>query len=377
MKTAVIVIPTYNEADNIVRLMDAVFTSVADSRWNVELLIVDSSSPDGTGIKVAEYMKKNNKVHLLKTDKEGLGKAYIRGFTHALEKLNPYLLFEMDADLQHNPRLLPDFLQKVEKGADFVIGSRYMKGGSIPPTWGLHRKFLSVLGNLVIRLGFMNFRIADWTSGYRAIKVWLVKKTLHHLESYSGYVFQVALLNNALMNKAAVAEVPLVFVDRTSGESKINAVQYMTQTLLYVFTHSSFIKFVIVGLLGFVVDFGFAYAFISFFHMPKIPSNIASAEIAIVFNFLVNNFWSFRHKKVEGGMIAYLKKLATFNLVSLGSVAIQTAGLALALWLLGDKMILMGPVTLSSWILYKVCIIAFIIIPYSYVLYNKVVWKSK
>jgi dolichol-phosphate mannosyltransferase len=102
-----------------------------------------------------------------------------------------------------------------------------------------------------------------------------------------------------------------------------------------------------------------------------------SAEIAIIFNFLLNNFWSFGHKKIEGGAFAYIKKFLTFNLVTSGSIIIQGVGLTVTLNLFGDKIIRIVQFSLSSWILYKIFIIAFIIIPYSYILYNKFIWKEK
>jgi len=377
MKRAVIVIPTYNERGNIKQLVESVITNTSTlPNWEIALLIVDSSSPDGTLEEVKELQKKYATVHFIETKKEGLGKAYIAGFSYAIKHLSPYILFEMDADLSHNPKYIPDFLNKIEKGADFVIGSRYIKGGSIPSNWGFHRKLFSVGANLFVRLGFMRLSTTDWTGGYRAIKVWVVKNALSHVSSYSGYVFQVALLDYAVTQKARIAEVPIQFTDRTKGVSKINSVQYILQTFLYVLSHSSFVKFVITGFIGFGIDFGFAYLFINVFHFVKTTANMASAEIAIVSNFFINNFWSFRHKKIEGGLFGYVKKFILFNVVSSGSIIIQGGGLALLLHFFGDTIISFGFISLPSWILYKILIIACVIIPYSYILYNKVIWKK-
>lgn len=369
MKKAVIVVPTYNEQGNITKLIESIIPLISDiPNWEISLLIVDSSSPDGTITEVKELQKKYSLIHFIETKKEGLGKAYIAGFSYAIEHLNPFVLFEMDADLSHNPKYIPTFLQKIEKGADFVIGSRYIKGGSIPSNWGFHRKFFSIGANLFVRLGFMRPKITDWTGGYRAVKVWVVKSALSHVSSYSGYVFQVALLDFAVNQKARIAEVPIKFTDRTEGVSKINSIQYIFQTFLYVLTHSSFIKFVITGFIGFGIDFGFAYFFISLFHIVKTTANMLSAEIAIISNFFINNFWSFKHKKIEGGLFGYVKKFVLFNVVSSGSIAIQGVGLALLLHFIGDR----G----SLWIVYKILIVACVIIPYSYILYNKVIWKK-
>lgn len=377
MKKAVIVIPTYNEKKTIKPLIEQIFEVAKPlPNWEIHIFVVDSSSPDGTEEEVRTLTAKYPRLHLLVTKKEGLGRAYIQGFQTAIEKINPFVLFEMDADFSHNPKDIPHFLTQIEQGADFVIGSRYIKGGSIPADWGIHRKIFSVCANLFVRFGFMKLSITDWTDGFRAIKVWIIKKAIGHIENYSGYVFQVALLDYAVTHNANIKEVPVNFIDRKEGVSKINSIQYIFQTIMYVLSHSSFIKFVIVGLLGFAVDFSFAYLFINVLKMAKVMANVLSAEVAIIFNFMINNFWSFGHKAIKGGPLAYVGKFIQFNLVSLGSIVIQAAGLALALNFFGDITLKMVGLPIQSWIIYKILILAFVIIPYSYVLYNKVVWKK-
>ncbi len=379
MKKVVVVAPTYNEKGSIERLINIVFEqSKKIPNWELYLLIVDSFSKDGTVGIVKKLKNKFPKLHLLETEKEGLGKAYLKGFKYCEEKINPYLIIQIDADGQHDPNKIPEFIRKIEQGADFVVGTRYAKGGSIPANWGLHRKILSIGANFVIKFGFMKLRVTEWTNGYRAIKFWLVKNAYDHLKNYSGYVFQVAFLDFAIKNNAVLDEIPIHFKERTTGISKINALQYSSQTFLYVFKNSSFVKFVIVGFLGFAVDFSFAYLFINKLHVAIAPANMLSAEVAILFNFLFNNFWSFKDKKIIGGFFAYLVKFVTFNLVTSGSIIIQGVGLNLALKFFGDKKInIFELFSLSSWIIYKVIIIAFIIVPYSYIFYNKVIWKKK
>jgi dolichol-phosphate mannosyltransferase len=146
MKKAVIVVPTYNEVGNISQLIHSVFqVAKTIEQWEIELLIVDSSSPDGTAQTVRELQKTYDDLHIIETPKEGLGRAYVNGFSYALEHLRPFVIFEMDADLSHNPNYIPHFLKKIEQGADFVIGSRYIKGGSIPANWDyIGRFFLCV-----------------------------------------------------------------------------------------------------------------------------------------------------------------------------------------------------------------------------------------
>lgn len=377
MKKALIVLPTFNERKTIGILIEKINEVLEQiPSWKLEILVVDSSSPDKTADLVKELQKKHKNLHLLETPKEGLGKAYIRGFTHALEKLKPTVLFEMDSDLSHDPKDIPAFLKKIEDGADMVIGSRYISGGSIPSNWAFHRKIFSIAANLFVRFGFMKIRITEWTNGYRAIKMWLVKKHIEDLKNFTGYVFQIAFIDNAIKSRAIIKEVPVNFVDRTEGVSKINSFEYIVQTIVYVLTHSSFIKFCIVGGTGFIVDFGFAYSFIHYLHLPKVLSNMLSAEIAIISNFMLNNYWSFAHKSISSSG-SLIKSLLKFNLVSSGSIIIQGLGMWLALKLIGDHILQFGPYEYHSWILYKIFIIVIVVIPYSYFFYNRFVWKEK
>lgn len=369
MKKAVIILPTYNESSSIQSLIEKIFNVAKNiTNWEIEVLVVDSKSADDTQMFVKKLIKKySGKLHLLEMEKEGLGKAYITGFNFALVHYSPYIIFEMDADWSHDPKDIPEFLKKIEKGADFVIGSRYMKGGSIPSNWSWYRKLFSVFGNLVARLGFMKLKITEWTNGYRAIKSWLIKEIIPEMNKYSGYVFQVAFLDKTLKKGAYVEQIPVQFKDREHGISKINSFQYIWQTLLYVFMNSSFIKYVIVGFIGFGIDFGLSYLFIEKMHSVIWIATLISTETSIISNYLFNNFWSFAHKRIEHKVSAYLGSFLKFNLVSSGSILIQVVGVTLAIHFMGQKL----------WYIYKVLIIAFIVIPYSYIFYNKFIWKEK
>ncbi len=368
MRKAVIVIPTFNEAGNVERLIPKVFDHLKNlSNWEVHVLIVDSKSPDKTETIVKKLITKYSRLHLLRTEKEGLGKAYTQGFQTAIEKLSPYLLFEMDADLSHDPKEILNFIYEIEKGSDFVIGSRYIKGGSIPKEWAFYRKIFSVFGNLFVRLGFMKPRVSDWTGGYRAIKTWVIKNSLDHIKNYSGYVFQIALLDFAMKNGAKIKEIPIHFEERTIGKSKINSAQFITNIFIYIFLHSSFIKFVVVGVVGFVFDFAISFLFIEKLKTAVWFGTLISTELAIISNFLLNNFWSFADKKLDNKISSYVLNFIKFNVVSSGSILIQTVGVQLAANFFGTEL----------WYLYKIIIIALIIIPYSYILYNKFIWKER
>lgn len=371
MKKATIVIPTYNEAKNIKALIEGLNSAIKNLKnWDVSFLIVDSSSPDQTATRVKTLQKEHLNLYLLETKKEGLGKAYVRGFTYALKKLDPDILFEMDADLSHEPEKIPLFLQKIDAGADFVIGSRYMKDGSIPKNWAFYRKLFSIVGNLIIRFGFMKLKISDWTSGYRAIRASIVRDSLGYIQKYSGYVFQVALLDFALKRHAVVSQIPINFIDRIYGKSKINSAQFIIQTLLYVFQKSSFIRYGIVGVIGAVIDFGLSFVLIEIVKFPHYLfwlATLISAEASIISNFLFNNFWSFAHKRLEHKFSVFISSFAKFNTIAAGALAIQAVGIQLLTNIFGPE----------YWFIYKFFILALIVIPYSYILYNRIIWKKK
>lgn len=366
MKTAVIVIPTYNESPTIEKLVTSIGEVTSKiTGWSFDILVVDSASPDETGKAVERLAKTNKSLHLLSVKKEGLGRAYVEGFAHAIKTFEPDVLFEMDADFSHDPSYIPSFIKKIEDGSDFVIGTRYSKGGSIPKDWGIDRKFFSVLGNLIIRFGFMKLSITDWTSGYRAIKTDFVKNNLSHIQKYTGYVFQVAILDRAVKDHARISETPIEFVDREQGESKINTGQYMRNTLWYVFTNSSFIKYIFVGGIGFILDFGILYFLYRTLGFPIWLGQIISAETAIVSNFLFNNYWSFAHKQIDDGRKGFAKSFLKFNGVALGSLIIQTVSITLFEMYVGHEYVFV----------FKAIVLIIVIIPYSYILYNRVIWK--
>src|SRR5690606_30901308 len=137
--------------------------------WDMHILVVDDTSPDKTYEVVEQLTKKHTQVHLLlNKQKSGLGGAYLKGMDHAFHQLKADAVFEFDADLSHDPEKLPAMLAQLDNGYDMVLGSRYIPGGGIPSDWGLHRKFLSVVGNIIIMTVLTDFRIRDWTTGYRA-----------------------------------------------------------------------------------------------------------------------------------------------------------------------------------------------------------------
>lgn len=211
----IVVIPTYNERDNIIDIIQKV---LEHPRFKV--LVVDDNSPDGTGDLVANLAKIDNRVELLsRSGKLGLGTAYVAGFQRALEQGAEYI-FEMDADFSHDPIYLPVLLEQAEVNADLVIGSRYIAGGTTTD-WGIMRQLISKGGNFYTRL-LLDIKIFDTTSGFRCYK----RKVLENIDLFNirsnGYSFQIELVYRTICAGFHASEIPIVFPDRRIGQSKMS-----------------------------------------------------------------------------------------------------------------------------------------------------------
>lgn len=216
-----IIIPTYNERGNITRLipkLQEVFKKIKD--FDMNILVVDDNSPDGTSEVAKEFSQNHKNVFLLKREKkEGLGAAYLAGFDEAINKIKADVIVQMDADFSHNPEVMPTLVNYI-KDYDLVIGSRYVEGGGVV-NWNIMRKTISKGGNLIARWVANLNPINDCTSGYRAMRVDLIKKMDRQNINIFGYAFLMTLLYEAKRNKARVKETPILFVDRTEGSSKM------------------------------------------------------------------------------------------------------------------------------------------------------------
>lgn len=222
----VVVLPTYNEKENIAGMIDVLFKVVFPKIKNhtMKVLVVDDYSPDGTGKIVREKMKKIKDLYLLENQKAGLGRAYMRGFHTAIKKLNAGAVFEMDADFQHDPKDIPRFIQELDNGNDYILGSRFISGGSIPKNWGLKRVFLSKVGNLFIRLMLGMEEIHDATTGYRLLRVngFLDRINTNQFQSNS-YAYKIQLLYEVKKMNAKICEIPIQFKTREKGWSKMDS----------------------------------------------------------------------------------------------------------------------------------------------------------
>jgi dolichol-phosphate mannosyltransferase len=214
MKT-LIIIPTYNERDNIRKLIP----EIKRINKKVDILVIDDSSSDGTADIVYNFSKKDKKIKLMKRPyKSGLGKAYIDGFKYALQ--NKYdLIFEMDADFSHDPKYIPDFLKEI-RNYDLVIGSRYINGVSVV-NWPISRLVLSQFANFYARF-ITGLPLTDCTSGYKCYRRKVIEAIdLNKIHS-DGYAFQIEMHYKAWKKGFKIKEIPIIFVDRHSGTSKMS-----------------------------------------------------------------------------------------------------------------------------------------------------------
>lgn len=215
MEKALIIIPTYNESENIPELIPKVLSEDE----HLEILIVDDNSPDGTASLVKDIMKENPRVHILeRKGKMGLGSAYIAGFKYALEHNYDYV-FEMDADFSHNPDDIPNFLEAIKEN-DLVIGSRYISGVNVI-NWPFRRLLLSIGASKYVRF-ITSLPIKDPTGGYKCFR----KEVLEALDLDSvmsdGYSFQIELNYKVWKKGFRIKEIPIVFYERINGKSKMS-----------------------------------------------------------------------------------------------------------------------------------------------------------
>ena len=212
---SLIVIPTYNERENIAELIAQVFANAPTT----DLLIIDDNSPDGTGKLVDQLAASDARIHVMhRPGKMGLGTAYVAGFHYAIDH-GYELVFEMDADFSHDPSFLPHFFAAAEN-ADLVIGSRYIPGGGTP-NWSPLRKFISGGGNIFAR-AVLGIPIHDCTGGYRCYRVAALSKLNLDAISAQGYAFQVEMAYNFWKSGFRWRETPIIFEDRRVGKSKMS-----------------------------------------------------------------------------------------------------------------------------------------------------------
>jgi dolichol-phosphate mannosyltransferase len=216
MERVLVIVPTYNERDNLPEIVRAVHQHLPAA----DLLVVDDNSPDGTGQVADELAAQDRQVHVLhRAGKQGLGTAYVAGFKWALAR--PYdFMFEMDCDFSHDPKYLPELLARAREGADLALGSRYVDGGGTV-NWGALRKLISRGGSLYART-ILGVRVHDLTGGFKCFRRRVLETIDLDSVSAQGYGFQIEMTYRTIKHGFAVEEVPIVFVDRRVGQSKMS-----------------------------------------------------------------------------------------------------------------------------------------------------------
>jgi dolichol-phosphate mannosyltransferase len=217
MKNTLIIVPTYNEIENIESLIEMIF----ENDLPIDVLVVDDQSPDGTADRVIQIMKTFPKRLFLESraDKKGLGTAYIHGFKWALRRDYEYI-FEMDADLSHNPKELIPMLSLLQHDTDLIIGSRYIKGVNVV-NWPLSRVLLSYFASVYVRL-ITGMPIKDSTAGFVGYRRNVLESIDLDQVKFVGYAFQIELKYKSWLKKFKLVEHPIIFSNRTKGKSKMN-----------------------------------------------------------------------------------------------------------------------------------------------------------
>ncbi|HBC72820.1 MAG: Glycosyltransferase [Candidatus Amesbacteria bacterium GW2011_GWB1_47_19] len=372
----IIIIPTYNERENTDRMIETlaeILPGIPDHI--VEVLYVDGNSPDGTAELIRSLQKTYSWLHLLvENKKEGLGMAYAKGMRYAMEKLDADYLMEFDSDFQHPPQDIPRLIAEINHGYDYIIGSRYIPGGSIPVAWSFKRKFLSVVGNIVARVFLILPQIHDVTGGFKLARVKGFMDGFDFSKLLSkSFAYKIHLLFYMVQKGAKVKEVPFLFAHRTSGESKIIKNE-MQETLRVIFRLQMqnpkimrFIKFVIVGGTGLVIQTAFFEVTSVFMHLltPSIAT-VIGGEMAIISNFSLNNLWTFREYRIAGSKIIF--KFLQFNLTSFIALGIQYTVLKI-----GED-VAQGSPFVIQFFFFGALILVLIT---NYIIYNKIIWKTK
>jgi len=371
MDKVVIVMPAWNEAENIKEMIEELTKNEFPKiDADMQLLVVDNHSNDGTTDIVESASKIHKNVHILQQDKPGLGWAYVRGMQYAVAELKADAVMEMDADFQHPPRFVKPMVDAYLEGAEYVIGSRYIKGGSVPKEWAASRRAVSFFGNLFIRTVLLNFKIHDLTTGFRLTKVKgvLDKIDLEKLHDLDRFAYKVDLLYQSLKNSKKTVEVPLEFASRTKEKSKFNWKEMVSTfklaIILGIIDKQRFIKFGTVGFIGYLIN-AITLKILTAAGSPNLIAWSLPVELSIISNFILNNTWTFKSEKITGfGALA--KKFLTFNGTSLGALLIQTVA-----GVISDKVFGSGARQLTL-----PFIIVFLVLPFNYLMYNLVIWKT-
>lgn len=390
-KKVVVLLPTYNEKQNISKFTQEVLSQEEKlPGYRIEVLIVDSHSPDGT-LEIAQEMeKKNSRIHTLAVG-PGLGTAFVEGHRYSLKNLNPDIMAQLDADGQVGADVLVRMVKAIEEGYTLALGSRFVPGGKnlLPPS----RRFFSFASSWFVRVIMGPFNIKEVTNSARAFTPELFRKINIERMPWRErtFIVQPAFLHEAILAGAKYKEVPLVFKNRAEGYSKMKVFNYTYDVIMYtvdarlamwginfpLFNLSrrlkTFIKFGIVGVMGTTVDFIFYNLFIDYFLIPPATSKGLSTEIAIINNFVLNHIWTFKHRKTNTNT---WQKLGLFNLVSLGGLLIGVLIVKLLHTLYGDGAANIYGLHIAYYNLYFFATIPFVMV-WNFLMNHLITWRHQ
>lgn len=369
IEKVVIIIPTYNEASVIEETIMAVFHATRMiSTADLHVLVFDSASTDGTADLVACLQSQYPHLHL-KTEptKSGLGNAYLQAMQYALTELSADIVFEFDADLSHKPEYIAPMLEQL-KTCDAVVGSRYVKSGSIPSNWGWHRKLLSVLGNYVAR-ALLTTVYKDFTSGFRATRRRALQRVLPEKFLSNQYAYKIQLLWLLHQQGFNIKEYPIAFIDREKGVSKLPANSIMDSLAVILtlrfYELKRYIKMCVVGLSGMSVQF-LVYNVCRHYFPPFHAAQIA-VTLAIINNFILNSRFTFKHRRPVSRM-HQAKSLTVFLAYSVSIIYLQSYWLDLGVKYLGAGVMRENLIVVTGMILGSFL---------NYIIYSRVVWRDR
>lgn len=350
----VVNIPTYNEKENIEEVIKKVLTAGKKMpKIDLHVLVSDSHSPDGTAEIVKKISQNNPKVHYLDVKEKGLGIGIVKGHRFAIDRLKADVLAQMDGDLSHDPSILPQMIELIQKGYDFVNGSRLMKGGKNLLGW--HRRLFTSGSAAYCKLSWGTFNITEYTTSYRVFTKKLFEKIDFTKVPWRSktYIIQPSFLYAALRAGAKIKEIPIIFQDRKKGYSKAKIFAYTLDVLRFgikvrIQRSKTFIKFLMVGTASYLLNAislgllnrGEIYSLQvlskpllamvpTYEHAPQLlfltfdrlfVASLISIELSIIVNFIFHDIWTFKYRSHDSPR---KNRFLKFNLTSVGSPIIQ------------------------------------------------------
>lgn len=391
MRKVVVLLPTFNEKDNIASFSEEVLAQEKHlPGYRVEVLIVDSKSPDGTGELAKKLAKENPRIHFLEVDR-GLGVALMEGHQYSVDHLKPDVLVQVDADGQVEVDIIPRLVKVIDDGYDLAIGSRFVPGGK--NKLSLSRKIFSAGASFISRVIMGPWDIKEFGNSARAFTPKLFKKINKDRLPWreATFIIQPAFLNEAILAGAKYKEVSLVFKNRAEGYSKNKIINYTYDVITYAIDArlykwgikfpffkatrraKTLIKFGVVGLAGTVIDFAFYKFFIWEFGVPPATSKGFSTEVAIISNFILNNAWTFRNRKTSKNIY---QRFISFQLVSLVGLGIAVGIVKLLDTVFGTGFIDIGFRTIAYNNFYFFATIPFVM-SWNFIVNHFITWKHE